>query len=260
DPTRFLDSLAALFSRCKDEDVSPARYLEYAERLAAHARKSAAALADRGDSATDAERDAADAALEDGLRQLELARAYGLYQDLLGRAGYLDFGDQVSLALRALRDSATVRQEMQARYKYILVDEFQDTNRAQSELVALLAQRHRNVTVVGDDDPSIYRFRGAAISNILEFRDRYRGARTVVLRRNYRSLAPILDGAHRLIRFNDPDRLEVRVGISKRLLPERSAEHPPPVRHIAFTSPTQETDWIAADIPPRTEHRARARR
>ena len=88
-------------------------------------------------------------------------------------------------------------QNYQRRFKYILVDEFQDTNRAQSELVALLAERHRNVTVVGDDDQSIYRFRGAAISNILEYRERYKGARTVVLRRNYRSLAPILDGAHR---------------------------------------------------------------
>src|SRR4029450_13229358 len=94
-------------------------------------------------------------------------------------------------------------------------------DRGQADLPGLLAERHRNVTVVGDDDQSIYRFRGAAISNILEFRERYRGARTVVLRRNYRSLAPILDSAHRLVRFNDPDRLEVRFGISKRLLPGR---------------------------------------
>ena len=85
--------------------------------------------------------------------------------------------------------------------------------------MALLAERHRNVTVVGDDDQSIYRFRGAAISNILEFRDRYRNARLVVLRRNYRSRAPILDASYRLIRHNDPDRLEVRTGIVKRLVP-----------------------------------------
>jgi len=259
DPTRFLDSLAALFSRCKDEDVSPARYLEYAERLAAHARKPAAALADRGDSATDAERDAADAALEDGLRQLELARAYGLYQDLLGRAGYLDFGDQVSLALRALRDSAAVRQEMQARFRYILVDEFQDTNRAQSELVALLAERHRNVTVVGDDDQSIYRFRGAAISNILEFRERYRQASLVVLRRNYRSLAPILDTAYRLVRHNDPDRLEVRSGIVKRLRAERARDDAPAVRLEAFATGSDEADWVAADIARRIAEGARPR-
>jgi len=259
DPTRFLDSLAALFSRCKDEDVSPARYLEYARRVAADAEEMATALAARGDAATDGERDAADAAIEDGLRQLELARAYGLYQDLLGRAGYLDFGDQVSLALRALRESPAIRQEMQARFKYILVDEFQDTNRAQSELVALLAERHRNVTVVGDDDQSIYRFRGAAISNILEFRERYRQARLVVLRRNYRSLEPILDAAYRLVRHNDPDRLEVRSGIVKRLRAERSDDAAPAVRLEAFATGSDEADWVAAEIAHRIRAGARPR-
>ena len=259
DPTRFLDSLAALFSRCKDEDVSPARYLEYARCLAAGAEEMAAALATRGDRATDAERDAADAAAEDSHRQLELARAYGLYQELLAKAGFLDFGDQVSLALRVLRESASVRQEMQARFKYVLVDEFQDTNRAQSELVALLAERHRNVTVVGDDDQSIYRFRGAAISNILEFRERYRHARLVVLRRNYRSLAPVLDAAYRLVRHNDPDRLEVRSGIVKRLKAQRSHTDAPPVRLEAFATATDEADWAAAEIGRRIGAGARPR-
>ncbi len=126
------------------------------------------------------------------------------------------------MALRLLRESPAARDAVQGRYRYILVDEFQDTNRAQAELVALIAERHRNVTVVGDDDQAIYRFRGAAVSNILEFRERYRGSRTVVLRRNYRSRAPILDAAYRLIRCNDPDRLEVRAGVSKRLVAERS--------------------------------------
>ncbi len=110
---------------------------------------------------------------------------------------------------------------MAGRFRYLVVDEFQDTNRAQAELVGLLAEGHRNVAVVGDDDQAIYAFRGAAIDNILGFRDRYPSARTVVLRRNYRSLAPILDAAHRLVRFNDPDRLEVRAGVSKRLKAER---------------------------------------
>ncbi len=259
DPTRFLDSLAHLFSRCKDEDVSPARYLEHAQHLAAGAEEMAASLAARGDAATDAERDAADAATEEAQRQLELARAYGLYQELLGRAGFLDFGDQVSLALRVLRESAAVRQEMQARFKYILVDEFQDTNRAQSQLVALLAERHRNVTVVGDDDQSIYRFRGAAISNILEFRERYRRARLVVLRRNYRSFGPILDAAYRLVRHNDPDRLEVRSGIVKRLRPERSDDAAPPVRLEAFATGSDEADWVAAEIGRRIAAGARPR-
>ncbi len=115
------------------------------------------------------------------------------------------------------------------------------------------------MTVVGDDDQSIYRFRGAAISNILEFRDRYRAARTVVLRRNYRSLAPVLDGAHRLIRFNDPDRLEVKVGISKKLIAERSDRAAPPIRHHAFPTTGEEADWIAGEIRRRADDGARPR-
>ena len=91
-------------------------------------------------------------------------------------------------------------------------------NRAQAELVALLAEPRRNVMVVGDDDQSIYRFRGAATGAIVDFLEQFRRARTIVLRRNYRSPRPILDAAYRLIRFNDPDRLEVQRGIVKRLV------------------------------------------
>jgi DNA helicase-2/ATP-dependent DNA helicase PcrA len=248
DPTRFLGALATLFSRAKDEDVSPAAYLAYAERLAAEADSAAAAVAATGDVATDGDRDAADALAEEAARQGELARAFERYQALLGSSGFLDFGDQVSLALRLLRESPAARRTLQERFRYILVDEFQDTNRAQAELVALLAERHRNVTVVGDDDQSIYKFRGAAISNILEFRARYRRARTVVLRRNYRSHAPILDAAYRLIRHNDPDRLEVREGIVKRLVAQRSTDRPTPVRVHGFATGGEEADWIAAEI------------
>lgn len=248
DPTRFLRALAGHFSRCKDEDVSPARYLEHAERRIAEAAKAAAACLAAGDRATEAEREAALAAADEAARTLELARAFGHYQGLLGRAGYLDFGDQVSLALRLLRDSTAVRRRVQARFRYILVDEFQDTNRSQFELVALLAQGHGNITVVGDDDQSIYRFRGAAISNILGFQARYPRARLVVLRRNYRSRAPILDAAYRLIRHNDPDRLEVRAGIVKRLRSERPVAGASPVRSEAFATGADEADWIATEI------------
>jgi DNA helicase II / ATP-dependent DNA helicase PcrA len=258
DPTRFLGALASLFARCRDEDVAPDAYLAHAERLAVHAAELDAAVA-TAEEVGDAERDEAAAAAEHARRQGELARAYSRYTTLLREHGAIDFGDQVALALQLLRGSAAARDALQSRYRYILVDEFQDTNRAQSELVALLAERHRNVTVVGDDDQSIYRFRGAAISNILEFRDRYQGAKTVVLRRNYRSLAPILDGAHRLVRFNDPDRLEVRVGISKRLLAQRVERDAAPLRHHAFATIGEEADWIAADIRRRVDLGARAR-
>ena len=209
DPTRFLAALATLFSRCKDEDITPQDYAAHADRVAADAARLAQAAT--GDDEPDG---TAEATAETAAREVELARAFATYQRLLAANGCIDFGDQVALALRLVRTSPAAREAIAGRFRYILVDEFQDTNRAQAELVAALAAGHRNITVVGDDDQAIYAFRGAAVDNILDFSDRYRGARTIVLKRNYRSLAPILDGAHRLVRFNDPDRLEVRVGIS----------------------------------------------
>ena len=246
DPTRFLSALAALFSRCKDEDITPASYVAFAAKVASEAM--AVAEAAKVGAATE---DAADALAEDGRRQAELARAYARYQELLAENGCIDFGDQVALALRLLRNSPAARRDIAGRFRYLLVDEFQDTNRAQAELVAMLAEQHRNVTVVGDDDQAIYAFRGAAIDNILDFEARYPGARTVVLRRNYRSLAPVLETAYRLVRFNDPDRLEVRTGLTKRLRPQRVEPKAPPVRLETFTTGSEEADWIAADIARR---------
>jgi DNA helicase-2/ATP-dependent DNA helicase PcrA len=246
DPTRFLSALASLFSRCKDEDVSPEAFLAHADALVLAADELRAEAPPEGDAS-----EAADAALEEARRQRELARAFATYQALLAANGCIDFGDQVALALRLVRESPAARTEIARRFKYILVDEFQDTNRAQAELVAALAEPHRNVTVVGDDDQAIYAFRGAAIDNILDFEARYGRTRTVVLRRNYRSLAPILDASYRLIRRNDPERLEVRTGVVKRLRPERSRRAPAPVRLEAFATGAEEADWIAADIARR---------
>ncbi len=252
DPTRFLDALATLFSRAKDEDVSPDAFRAHAGRLRIEASRvreaSAAGSPPRDDDGDPAP--SADALAEEAQRQAELGEAYARYQELLAANGAIDFGDQVSLALRLLRESPAAREAVQGRFRHVLVDEFQDTNRAQAELVALVAERHRNVTVVGDDDQSIYKFRGAAISNILEFRERYRTAKVVVLRRNYRSRTPILDAAYRLVRHNDPDRLEVRAGISKRLVAERAGEAHP-VRHEAFATGAEEADWIASSIAQR---------
>ena len=239
DPTRFLAALVTLFSRCKDEDISPEAYQQHAARLSAEA-----ALVDAETGVDGA------AASEEAARQAELARAYARYQELLAQNGFIDFGDQVALALRLVRESPSARSAIAGRFRYVLVDEFQDTNRAQAELVTALAEPHRNVTVVGDDDQAIYAFRGAAIENILEFRDRYPTARTVVLRRNYRSLGPILDASYRLIRFNDPDRLEVRTGIAKRLRPQRR-EAGMAVQLEPFATGSEEADWIAADIARR---------
>ena len=247
DPTRFLGALASLFSRCKDEDVSPQSYLDFVTGLAGAAEAAAAG---------EAPADEVGALRERARREGELGRAYDRYQYLLRKAGLIDFGDQVSLALRLLRESPAARWELQRRFRYVLVDEFQDTNRAQSELVELLAATHGNVAVVGDDDQSIYKFRGAAISNILEFRRRHPRCRQIVLRRNYRSRAPILDASYRLVKFNDPDRLEFRNGIDKRLVPERRGEERP-VRHLAFATGSEEADWVAREIAARIAAGAR---
>ena len=253
DPTRFLGALAGHFSRLKDEDIDPATYLAEADREVG----TAALLVELADEAGagDDTRDAAAAAVEAAGRQLELARAYARYQALLTAAGFIDFGDQVALALRLLRESAAARSEVRSRFRYVLVDEFQDTNRAQAELVELIAAPARNLIVVGDDDQSIYRFRGAAMTNIVEFRERPGRPRLIVLKRNYRSRPGILEASHRLIRFNDPDRLEMQAGIDKRLRAQRpeppAGRRPAAVRHEAFATGAEEADWVAREIAGR---------
>ena len=213
DPTRFLGALATLFSRARDEDVTPSRYETAARELAEIAAESDD-----------------DALKEEAAEQAELAAAYVVYERLMRAADRIDFGDQVGLALRLLRDHPAILAGERGRYRYILVDEFQDTNHAQFELVKLLAGGpSANVTVVGDDDQSIYRFRGAALSNILGFRAAYPRAGRVVLIENFRSRQTILDAAHRLIEHNDPDRLEAKEGIDKRLRAKSAFRRPEPV-------------------------------
>ncbi len=230
DPARHVDALVALFSRAKDEAVTPEEYAAYAERLAAQA-------------AANPE----DAALVERARQQrELAAAYRTYQELLAREGRVDFGDLITLTLRLLREHPTVLEGYQDQFAYVLVDEFQDTNYAQFELVKLLAGRRRNLSVVADDDQAIYRWRGASYSNITYFTRAHPDARTVVLTRNYRSTQFILDAAYRLIRHNDPDRLEVRQGIDKRLVAVAGPGHLP--RHLHFDTLAGEAEGIAERI------------
>src|SRR5256712_5297684 len=209
DPTRHLQALITLISRCKDEDISPEEYHAHAERL----EREVAAAADYEE------------ARERAAQQRELAATYAKYQELMARDGCVDFGDQIVQVLRLFRARPYVLGAYQRRFRYILVDEFQDTNHAQFELVKLLAARHSNVAVVGDEDQAIYRFRGAAISNILGFLDGYRDAAQIVLSENYRSTQEIPDCAYRLIVHNNPDRLAGRNGIHKRLnaVPRRGA-------------------------------------
>ncbi len=132
-----------------------------------------------------------------------IARIYKLYQRKLKANNALDFDDLIVMTVRLFEECPDVLEYYQNRFKYILVDEYQDTNHAQYKLVSLLARRHRNLCVVGDDDQSIYKFRGADIGNILGFEDEFEDCRTIKLEENYRSTQSILDAANAVIKHND---------------------------------------------------------
>ncbi|MEG1069006.1 MAG: UvrD-helicase domain-containing protein, partial [Ruthenibacterium sp.] len=131
-----------------------------------------------------------------------VAKVYDLYQKRLVSAGALDFDDLIYQTVRLLQDFEEVRTYYQNRFRYILVDEYQDTSVAQFKLVYLLGSAHNNVCVVGDDDQSIYRFRGATIENILNFEKTFQGAKVIRLEQNYRSTSTILDAANCVIKHN----------------------------------------------------------
>jgi len=131
-----------------------------------------------------------------------IAEIYGLYEARLKLANAMDFDDLLLNAVAMLRVDAGVLESYQTRFKYLLVDEFQDTNGVQNELVMMLAARHRNLCVVGDSDQSIYRFRAADVRNILQFEQRFPDADVIMLEQNFRSSQTILDAANAVIAKN----------------------------------------------------------
>ena len=136
------------------------------------------------------------------IRALHIARAYQKYQSKLKENNALDFDDIIYVTVKLLLDNEDIRTYYQRKFRYILVDEYQDTNHMQYLLTSLLAGGHENICVVGDDDQSIYRFRGATIENILNFEKQYRGSRLIRLEQNYRSTQAILNAANAVIAHN----------------------------------------------------------
>ena len=135
-------------------------------------------------------------------RRKRIGTVYALYNRKLRDANALDFDDIILHTVDLLRTDRETLAYYQRKFRYVLIDEYQDTNHLQYLLASLLAGGHRNICVVGDDDQSIYRFRGANIENILNFEKQYTGARTIRLEQNYRSTQNILDGANAVIRHN----------------------------------------------------------
>ncbi len=144
----------------------------------------------------------ADIEATNDIRMLHVARAYQRYQKRLKENNALDFDDIIFLTVSLLQQHEDVRTYYQRKFRYVLVDEYQDTNHMQYLLTALLAGGYENICVVGDDDQSIYRFRGASIENILSFEKQYHGARVIRLEQNYRSTQAILNAANAVIAHN----------------------------------------------------------
>ncbi len=164
--------ILAVISNAKDEMTSPREFLEYWQN--------------QGD-----------------WRKTRIGKVYARYNQKLRDANALDFDDIILHTVQLLQSDRDTREYYQRKFRYVLIDEYQDTNHLQFLLAGLLAGGYRNICVVGDDDQSIYRFRGADITNILSFEKQYQGARTIRLEQNYRSTQNILDAANAVIRNNE---------------------------------------------------------
>jgi len=172
-------------------------------------------------------------------RQKKAASVYKEYQSELKKNNALDFDDLIMKTVELFQNNPEVLNYYQERFRYIMVDEYQDTNTAQFRLISLLAGKYKNLCVVGDDDQSIYKFRGANIENILNFEKSYSGAKVIKLEQNYRSSQNILQAANEVIRHN-------RGRKDKTLW--TSNEEGPMVQFKQFENATEEADAIVRDI------------
>jgi len=218
-PNHFIYDLLSHFNRLKDELIRPEAYIEYAKKIEDE---------------------------DERKKSLEIASAFKKYQELLIKDNAMDFADLTYYVLKLFKDRPSVLKEYQNKYKYILVDEFQDTNYAQFELVMNLASGFKNICVVGDDDQSIYKWRGASLSNILQFTNNFSDAKNLVLVENYRSTQNILDSAYKLIQNNNPDRLEAKNNVNKHLKCSVKENDPVEIHH--FNSFLDEAEFVAKQI------------
>jgi DNA helicase-2/ATP-dependent DNA helicase PcrA len=245
-PNSFIDTLITHFSRIKEEFISPEEYSAYADRKLAEVMEKAKLSAEaKGDYAKIDKKSVLGIEVEEVRKILEAAKAYKKYQEIMLKENCLDFGDLSYYVLKLFEERPSVLREYQNRFKYVMIDEFQDTNYAQFKLMMLLCggnrgvgdtrgSGHRNICVVGDDDQSIFRWRGASLSNILQFQKEFPDAKKIVLTENYRSNQNILDASHHFIKFNDPDRLEFKEKISKKLKSQSKKKEPIETVHFDY--------------------------
>src|ERR1700723_2743768 len=243
DPGEFISDFVTFFSRCQDELVTPDDYQKYVKSLRAQHDQQKKSL----------EPDALQAAEEEVARQEELARVYRVSEQLLRERNLLTFGAQLMHTAHLLQTDDALRQQIQDKYRYILVDEFQDTNIAQLELLWLLAGERRNIVAVGDDDQAIYRFRGASFGSFTIFLKRFCGVTDaklgpatkkflVSLSQNYRSTQRILRVASEVIRHNEKSPL-----LPPKALTTENREGDK-IRIAEFGMPEEEAHWVASEI------------
>jgi len=225
-PTKFLHALISHFSRCKDQGIYPEDYLDYADSLKSNL--------------TDLKEDT------EGERVKEIASAFHVYQKLLLDNNFLDFGDLINYCLKLFQKRSRILEKYRNKFKYILVDEFQDTNFSQYELVKLLAAPNNNLTVCADDFQAIYRFRGASYRNIVQFKKDFPKVKEVSLVQNYRSAQNILDLAYLFIKDNDPDRMKYFKEIDKKL--KSSFSEKGIIEHFYFKNLDEEAQGAANKI------------
>ena len=240
DPGQFLNDFVEFFSRCQDELVSAEDYQRYAAGLGARVEAERETL----DEDTLVER------LETVALQQELARAYRASEELLREKNRVSFGSLITGAVGLLERDAQLRGALQKKYRYILVDEFQDTNIAQLRLLELLAGPARNILAVGDNDQAIYRFRGASFASFKLFLERFAGWKEgqdstpfrVALTENYRSTPNILRVAMQVIGQN-----AVSADFPKKIL---SPNEPPgeKIRIVELATPEEEARWVASEL------------
>jgi DNA helicase-2/ATP-dependent DNA helicase PcrA len=240
DPGQFLNDFVEFFSRCQDELVSSEDYQRYADGLAEQLETDRAAL----DEDTFKER------AEEVALQREIARAYSASEELLREKKRVSFGSLITGAVELLETNADVRRTQREKYRYILVDEFQDTNIAQLRLLELLAGDQKNIVAVGDNDQAIYRFRGASFGSFKLFLERFAGWREgadstpfrVSLVENYRSTPNILRVATQVIAQNT-----VSADFPKKVL-SANKEEGEKIRIVELENEEGEARWIASEL------------
>lgn len=222
-PFKFIEAISLAISRLKDEGITP----EIFEKR----------LNKNKDKITSA---------EEGKKLTELLNFYKKYEEVLKENSFIDFGGLILNTLELFKTRPHILKKYQKQFKYILVDEYQDTNFAQNLLVKVLAGDDKNITVAADDDQSIYRFRGASIENVLDFEKNFKGCKQIVLKENFRSCQEILDPAYKLIKQNNPDRLEEKAGITKKLIGKRGSGPSPQYFH--FNDINEEAFFVTEKI------------